>query len=232
MTQNISHAVMSQRHEPGNSLDDFPTPPWATRGFIEQVLMQRHSLGSQTCLEPACGRGDMAKVLKRVFLRVHASDIHEYGYGSMRDFLAPGDFEAEADWVITNPPFGHALKFVEKALPCARVGVAMLVRTNFLEGNKRYQQLFRHNPPTLIVQYVERVPMVKGRLDPKVSTATSYCWLVWEIGQPSRSELLWIAPCRKQYERPDDYGAYKVAEVSSVKDLDQGGLRCLSNVNG
>ena len=28
MVQNISHAVMAQRHETKDSLDDFPTPPW------------------------------------------------------------------------------------------------------------------------------------------------------------------------------------------------------------
>lgn len=29
--QNRSSAVMQQRAEPHNSLDDFPTPPWATK---------------------------------------------------------------------------------------------------------------------------------------------------------------------------------------------------------
>lgn len=32
MSQNISHAVMAQRVEALDSLDDFPTPPWATEG--------------------------------------------------------------------------------------------------------------------------------------------------------------------------------------------------------
>ena len=38
MTQNRSHAVMQQRHEAHDSLDDFPTPPWATRALMECVL--------------------------------------------------------------------------------------------------------------------------------------------------------------------------------------------------
>jgi hypothetical protein len=32
--QNTSHAVMAQRVEPAHSLDDFPTPPWATRALL------------------------------------------------------------------------------------------------------------------------------------------------------------------------------------------------------
>lgn len=36
MTQNTSHAVMAQRVEAHDSLDDFPTPPWATRALLER----------------------------------------------------------------------------------------------------------------------------------------------------------------------------------------------------
>jgi hypothetical protein len=60
--QNTSHAVMAQRAEPKDSPDDFPTPPWATRGLLEHVL-DKKKLAPLTCLEPACGAGHMAKVL-------------------------------------------------------------------------------------------------------------------------------------------------------------------------
>ena len=36
--QNKTHAVMSQRHEDQDSLDYFPTPPWATRALFEHIL--------------------------------------------------------------------------------------------------------------------------------------------------------------------------------------------------
>jgi hypothetical protein len=61
--QNTSHAVMAQRSEARDSLDDFPTPPWATRALIEHVLDDKTSLSKMVCLEPACGVGHMAKVL-------------------------------------------------------------------------------------------------------------------------------------------------------------------------
>ena len=35
MKQNTSYAVMAQRAEAKDSLDDFPTPPWATRALID-----------------------------------------------------------------------------------------------------------------------------------------------------------------------------------------------------
>ena len=61
--QNTSHAVMAQRTEAKDSLDDFPTPPWATRALIEHVVGAGGELRQQSCLEPACGAGHMVKVL-------------------------------------------------------------------------------------------------------------------------------------------------------------------------
>ena len=65
--QNTSHAVMSQRVEALDSPDDFPTPPWATRGLLEFIIGDKDRLSTSTCLEPACGVGHMAKVLKEYF---------------------------------------------------------------------------------------------------------------------------------------------------------------------
>ncbi len=62
--QNKSHAVMAQRTEAMDSLDDFPTPPWATRALFEHALDVGGELRLQSCLEPACGVGHMGKVLK------------------------------------------------------------------------------------------------------------------------------------------------------------------------
>ena len=47
--------------------------------------------------------------------------------------------------------------------------------------------------------------MVKERLDRKASTATGYCWLVWEKDMQTKAQLMWIPPCRKTLERDDDY---------------------------
>jgi hypothetical protein len=202
--QNTSHAVMSQRVEPGDSADDFPTPPWATRALIEHVIGPS-GLKPLSCLEPACGAGHMAKVLKEYFKDVGCSDAHDYGYAPVRDYLS-FPYETNAvDWVITNPPFRLAEEFVQRSFDVARHGVAMLVRTVFLESVGRYKRLFLNDPPSIFAQFVERVPMVKGRLDEKASTATGYAWLVWEHGERDCSRVVWIPPCRRTLERHNDY---------------------------
>jgi hypothetical protein len=203
--QNTSHAVMAQRIEASDSPDDFPTPPWATRGLIEHVIQGKNALRKMTCLEPACGAGHMAKPLKEYFKDVRCSDAYDYGYGDVSDFLTCRHKADAFDWVITNPPFRLAEEFVLQALQIARRGVAILARTVFLESVGRYRGIFQEAPPTKFAQFVERVPMVKGRLDGKATTATGYAWLVWEKGAETAPRLMWVPPCRRQLERTTDY---------------------------
>lgn len=206
MAQNRSHAVMAQRTEAKDSRDDFPTPPWATRALMEHVISDCGPFSSQCALEPACGEGHMAKVLSEYFGEVRASDAFAYGYGDVRDYLELPHEANAVDWVITNPPFRLAEEFVHRSLIVARRGVAVLARTVFIESVGRYRDLFERSPPGRVAQFVERVPMVKGRLDRRASTATGYCWLIWlrsEEGPTPR--LLWIPPCRRRLERDADY---------------------------
>jgi len=198
---------MSQRTEPSDSLDDFPTPPWATRALFEHVLSEnKQSFEKQICLEPACGVGHMAKVLSEYFRNVVSSDVHNYGFGSQADFLNTDHPKGCCDWLITNPPFRLAEEFVLQSLRIANEGVAILARTVFIESVGRYENLFRRNPPSIYAQFSERVPMVKGRLDKRATTATSYCWLIWNASHSTRSpNLVWIPPCRKLLERKSDY---------------------------
>ncbi len=74
--QNRSHAVMAQRTEAADSPDDFPTSPWATRAFMEHVLVDEGAFDELTCLEPACGSGHMAMALKEYFGTVKSSDAY------------------------------------------------------------------------------------------------------------------------------------------------------------
>lgn len=216
MTQNRSSAVMQQRVEAHDSLDYFPTPPWATRALCER-LMRLQPLTQLTCWEPACGEGHMVRPLAEYFHQVFASDVHDYSatfpaQDYEGDFLTCWDHpphymdrECGPDWIITNPPFNAAEDFVWTALRRAREGCAILVRTSFLEGKARYKSLFSKRPPSLILQFTERVPMFKGRLDRKGSSATSYCWLIWEPRPGLTGQLEWIAPCRGRLEHLSDY---------------------------
>lgn len=223
--QNTSSAVMQQRSKELDSLDDFPTPPWGTRALLE-FLTARQLIGeAMTAREPAANRGFLARVLAEVFADVLASDIADYGAGyAVDDFLFPGDL-LSVDWTITNPPFKLAEEFINRALKTSRRGVAMLVRSAFLEGGDRYDGIFKDNPPHMVLQFTERLVMHQGKLvnpnipvpylDPKTgetkmrkpSSATAYCWVIWLSDRPAAaySQLHWTGKCRVRLERPGDY---------------------------
>lgn len=200
---NKSNAVVNKRIEATDSLDFFPTPPWAARALVEHVIKDLAVVKTQSCLEPACGEGHMARALKPYFKELESYDVHDYGYGKRANYLNMHFYDW--DWIITNPPFRLAEDFILKAFMEANVGVAMLVRTNFLEGINRHKNLFTPLPPLCVAQFAERVPMHKGRLEPKGSTATAYCWMVWSKKNKNPTQLMWIPPCRKLLEKPEDY---------------------------
>lgn len=205
MSQNRSAAVMQQRTEPHDSLDDFPTPPWATRALCEWLRAEGLISPTETCREPSANRGHMVRPLREYFAFVSAGDIHDYGAGfPVRDYLTFAPPEV-VGWTISNPPFRHAEDFIRQAIASSETGVAMLVRTAFLESVGRYERLFSTTPPTDIFQFSERVVMHRGKLSPNGSTATAYCWLVWNLCAQRPARFHWIAPCRKRLERPEDY---------------------------
>jgi hypothetical protein len=211
---------LAQRRQPPGALDYFPTPPWATRALFRHVLPAININAISNVWEPACGEGHMAAVVAEfVGSSVTASDIFNYGYGT-----APIDFLNNPNplrpaWIITNPPFSIACEFTLRALDLATEGVAMLVRTQWIEGIGRYEKLFRYRPPSLYAPFVERVPMVKGRWDPDASTATSYAWFVWDNALSRPSRVFWIPPgCRAGLTLPDDrlqFAAWSLAPADA-----------------
>jgi hypothetical protein len=207
MSQNTSSAVMQRRSEPHDSLDDFPTPPWATRALCAPFAGM---FGTQACREPAANRGHMVRPLREYFAEVEAADIHDYDAGfPVQDYLF-GPPPAMVDWTITNPPFRLAEQFIARALETSRIGVAVIVRSAFLEGVGRYSALFSKTPPSQVLQFSERVVMHKGQLSATGSSATAYCWLVWIKGDFGPTVFDWIAPCRKRLERASDYDVFPI----------------------
>lgn len=206
-------AVMASRSEPPNSLDFFPTPPWAARALVADVLsvLGVHS-NSHLLWEPAAGEGHMLEALRPFFAAAFGSDIFDYGRGYAvgsfaRDGLDAAHCPFHPDWVITNPPFNRAADFVELALDRSTVGVAMLVRSAWAEGQERYNRLFKKSPPFCVAQFVERVPMKRGGWAPNGSTATSYSWFIWVHNTCSLvgTRFVWIPPGAKvRNSCPDD----------------------------
>lgn len=189
-------AVMAQKRgklkepKPWERLEFFPTPPWATRALFEHPL-DGAELGCSVW-EPCAGLGHMSSVLGEYFRMIRATDVYNYPTDDGRDgqrfgierfdFLDAGKIwlPPVVDWIVTNPPFGVAAKMLDAALAKARLGVAFLLRMQWLEGGERFETVFADRAPTVVAPFVERVPMCEGGWDLAGSTATMYAWFVWQ----------------------------------------------------
>ena len=101
--QNRSTAVMQRRVEAHDSLDDFPTPPWATRALCEWLKHNASQpLDMFVCREPAANRGHMVKPLAEYFAAVEGSDVHDYG--------------ANFERLFSKTPPTHVLQFTERVV--------------------------------------------------------------------------------------------------------------------
>lgn len=215
MNRLSSTAVMNQRHlSNDDALDFFPTPPWATRAVVEEVIrpvLANGGLG-RVALDPCCGAGHMAIPLAEYFETVIATDIADRGFGQRLDldFLMarPEDFGGEIDWIFFNPPFLLAEQFLFKAKALRpRRGIAMLARLNWLEGQDRHDAIFGNGMrPAYVCPFAERVAMIEGVWDPEASSATAYAWFIWAPGNKRYlSEIRHIPPgSAARYTRPED----------------------------
>lgn len=221
-----STAVSASRVEPPDSLDDFPTPPWATRALFEVSFKAMDIAIPKSAWEPTCNRGLMAEPLREYIGDLRASDVFDYGYehGCVYDFLSEAGEGSlfPPEWIIFNPPFNKSLDFTLKALTIATTGVAVFCRSNWLQDVDRYERLFKIDPPTAYCPFVERVPLYKGGWRPKGKTATHYSWFVWT--RPRRETwtpppVLWIPPGqRRALTRPDDIRRFAHKEPTPLLD--------------
>ena len=178
--------------------DYYITPPHATHALCCEVINDLDDISSRSVLEPAAGGGHMVDVLERYFSKVDGHDIADpEGRGwEIRNYITSPLPYDEYDWVITNPPYNLAMEFVSKAVGQAKIGVAMLCRFLFLEGQHRYYNLFSSNPPNRVSLFPDRVHMGKASINTKEKgSAICYAWFVWLTGnRDNATELKWIQP--------------------------------------
>jgi len=110
------------------------------------------------------------------------------------DFLATEEkFDGD---IITNPPYKYAQDFILKALDVVPTGnkVAMFLKVLFLEGKKKYKELFKDYPPKVIYISSGRINCARnGDFDKyKNNNAVAYAWYIWEKGFKGNPIIKWI----------------------------------------
>ena len=181
--------VSNRRLVDDSGPDFYPTPAWGTRALLRYVSFE----GS--ILEPCCGTGDMADVLKAAGHEVVACDLHDRGYGAVRDFF---DIQERHPNIVTNPPFNLAEEVLAHALRLADSKVCLLLRTAFLEGRGRYEGIYRDTPPSRLIVFSQRLSMYPAGSVVDGGGTTSYSWFVWDAADTSKeTRITWIEPGMK-----------------------------------
>ena len=175
--------------------DYYATDPHALKIFLDKLKEDNIEL-HQNIWECACGEGHLSQVLINNGYNVYSTDKVDRGFGDKKiDFLQEKFFgnDLEAD-ILTNPPYKYAKEFVEKALEIQADGyyTIMFLKIQFLEGQAR-KKLFEKYPPKYIyVNSARQICYINGDMGKKMSSATCYCWYIWEKGYSGESIIRWI----------------------------------------
>ncbi len=149
--------ALGNRHE----RDFYPTPSEVTQALLNWLHLPKDSV----IWECACGDNDMVRVIRENGYECIGTDIKD-GH----DFL---ECSVECDWIITNPPFNMAEKFIKRAITLGRP-FAFLLKTQYWHSKRRLA-LFNQTPPYAVLPLTWR-PDFTGQ----GNSLMDMCWVVWK----------------------------------------------------
>jgi hypothetical protein len=85
------------------------------------------------------------------------------------------------------------MEFVLHSINLGAEKIAMLLKVTFLEGQKRYVQLFSNNPPKTVAILLKRTSCAKsGDFENLAGSAVCYAWFVWDKKYKGEPHIRWI----------------------------------------
>lgn len=199
---------MAAYNERGNDL--YESPPAA----IETLL--RVETLPKIVWEPCCGPGVLVRHMRAAGITVVASDLVDYGDRRCPDSEAGVDFftveraPQGVRWIVTNPPYMHADRFIRHALTLVDT-VVVLLRLVALEGAKRSDIIDGHCSRVWLGR--ERLPAMhrdgwEGR---KLSNSGApFGWFVFER-EPARPGVIEVR--RMSWREQDIRDPADIAEL-------------------
>ena len=165
--------------------DFYTTPPETVRALLDNF---DGISSADRILVPSAGNGQIIRVLREYGYdnRIDAVELRPEEQATLEtlaDIVTIGSFfdynpGLGYDVIIGNPPYSMALEFINKSLELLHPGglLIFLLRTNFLESEKRFKWWQEH--PISGLYTLHKRPSFTGH----GTDATSYSWFVWERG--------------------------------------------------
>lgn len=164
--------------------DWYVEPAWCVEALAQHVRFIGH------IYDPCCGEGTICRTLGASGSDIVDRGAPGAGVFDFRDIVTP------LVNVVSNPPYGQAVEFIEHFLPLVRGKLAVIQRLDFLASQRRYR-LFERCPPRRILILSRRPSMPPGGAGLKaIGGQHDYCWLVWSAFAPAGAvtSLEWIKP--------------------------------------
>lgn len=179
-TLGATNIAKSERED----LDFYQTPSGATQALIDMDLLRR----SLKVWEPMAGNGAIAEVLKQNSYDVFSSDIVErkYKLDVVKDFFEFKTLpEPLNSWqIVTNPPYKMTDKFLLQCLSMRPSFLAVFLPVRYLEGIKRYKEIYSKYIPSDVIVFARRYGCYKESdveagvvSDHGIGSAVAYMWL-------------------------------------------------------
>lgn len=202
------YAGYKKNNKEREALDYYATPSQEVTNILEMIGFD---FSDSTILEPCAGGGHMIKGIMNYLKEMNCysssiifSDIkHRDGVWNEigiwdepmpeYDFLSDDYPYSKADYIIMNPPFSTIEPFVIRGLEIAQKGMLMFGRIQFLEGQSRYNNILKDNPPTDVYVYVDRIKCGKNGDFENTEAIQCYAWFYWDKTKDNKAtQLHWI----------------------------------------
>ena len=173
--------------------DFYATDPASLEVFLKALERDNFQLHDDIW-ECACGQGHLSRVLEEQGYNVYSSDLINRGYGIYNtNFLETIGYKLQRD-ILTNPPYKYAQEFVEHSLDIIDKGYycVMFLKIQFLEGQARRKLFEKHPPKYVYVNSARQTCYINGDMSEKMSSASCYCWFIWEKGFEGEPIIRWI----------------------------------------
>lgn len=147
--------------------DFYPTPPDVTEALLGFLKLPKTTV----VWEPACGEMDMVSAMQRAGYSVIATDI-KYGQDFLEEPLR------ECDWIITNPPFCVADKFIKRCVEHGKP-FALLLKSQYWHAQKRRDLFFAH-PPIAVCPLTWRPDFLFKKRKERGKPLMDVMWCIWK----------------------------------------------------
>lgn len=184
----------TKRDEKQSSNDLYTTPVEALDAIWP--YMEREIRAAKYILEPCAGMLDIADYIDSHVIdgTIYTNELYPVEwthYDNTADFLTEDTGIGAHDLIITNPPYIKAVDFILKGFEHAPVQWHFL-RLSFLEGQKRFEDLFNLGKLSDVYIFTYRVSCPKGVDREKTANSVCYAWYRFDkyyVGEP---KLHWL----------------------------------------